>query len=139
DLQARVAIKNQTMADLQDNASNLADPLPESSPEEIPRADASPAVETPAVPAQAAEVEPAQPEKTVKKPVAPSSNPVSEPSLTDGLADNPMLLAIAGGILLLLGGGWFYLRNRRKHNLDSFEQGILTAGGLKANTVFGNT
>src|SRR5690606_18662955 len=86
--------------------------------------------------APVAEVKPKPAAK--KKPVA-MPEPVPEPSLFDGLADNAMLLGLAGGAVLLLGGGWVFMRNRRKHNLDSFEQGILTAGGLKANTVFGNT
>ncbi len=48
-------------------------------------------------------------------------------------------MAGAGGLLAVLGGAWFYLRNKRKKNLADFEQGIMTSGGLKANTVFGNT
>ena len=55
----------------------------------------------------------------------------------DGL--NLNLLAPAGGLLALLGGGWLYLRKKREKNLADFEQGIMTSGGLKANTVFGNT
>ncbi len=55
------------------------------------------------------------------------------------MLDNAPLLGLAGGAIVLLGGGWLFIRNRRRKNLDSFEQGILTAGGLKANTVFGNT
>ena len=49
------------------------------------------------------------------------------------------MLAIGGGALALLAAGWLFLRNKRKRNLANFEQGILTSGGLKANTVFGNT
>jgi pilus assembly protein FimV len=49
------------------------------------------------------------------------------------------LLAPAGGLLALLGGGWMYLRKKREKSLADFEQGIMTSGGLKANTVFGNT
>jgi pilus assembly protein FimV len=48
------------------------------------------------------------------------------------------LLGGAGGVALL-GAGWMYLRNKRRKDLDSFERGILTSGGLRANTVFGNT
>ena len=31
------------------------------------------------------------------------------------------------------------MRKKREKNLADFEQGIMTSGGLKANTVFGNT
>jgi pilus assembly protein FimV len=48
------------------------------------------------------------------------------------------MLGGAGGVALL-GVGWLYLRNKRRRDLDSFERGILTSGGLRANTVFGNT
>ena len=43
------------------------------------------------------------------------------------------------GVVALLGAGWMFLRNKRRKDLDSFERGILTSGGLRANTVFGNT
>ena len=72
------------------------------------------------------------------KPAAvPDVTPIEEPSFLDGL-DLP-LLGGAAGLLGLLGGGWMYLRKKRERNLSDFEQGIMTSGGLKANTVFGNT
>jgi len=49
------------------------------------------------------------------------------------------LLGVGAGLIALLTGGWFYLRNKRRKSLADFEQGIMTSGGLKANTVFGNT
>ena len=69
------------------------------------------------------------------------SEPVEEPSFLAGIMDgvNLNLLAPAAGLLALLGGGWLYLRKKREKNLADFEQGIMTSGGLKANTVFGNT
>ena len=63
--------------------------------------------------------------------------PESESNLLDVL-DLP-LLGTLGAVLVLLGGAWMFLRNKRKTNLANFEQGIMTSGGLKANTVFGNT
>jgi len=48
-------------------------------------------------------------------------------------------LGMGAGALALLGGSWWFLRNRRRTSLTSFEEGIMTTGGLKANTVFGNT
>ncbi len=95
-----------------------------------------------------AATEPVKPEPVItaptKKPTAkPAVQPESAPeqSFIDGILGNldiPLLLP-AGGVLALLGGGWMYLRKKREKSLADFEQGIMTSGGLKANTVFGNT
>ena len=85
------------------------------------------------------------PAKAVKKtppaakaPVQPE--PVPEPSFLDNLLGSVDLLMLGGAAgIALLGSGWMYLRNKRRRELDSFERGILTSGGLRANTVFGNT
>lgn len=52
---------------------------------------------------------------------------------------NTAILGAVAALLALLVGAWLYLRNKRIKNLADFEQGIMTSGGLKANTVFGNT
>lgn len=89
---------------------------------------------------------------TAEKPVAnipPTVNttppqakpePIEEAGLLAGLmnAVDMTILAALGGVALL-GVGWMFLRNKRRKDLDSFERGILTSGGLRANTVFGNT
>lgn len=158
DMQKLLAVKNQTMADAQKSAAtqNQAKPeaaapvTPEPAKTETPTAPAPVAVE-PAAPAEAAPAAApvAPPVAEVKKPeAAPEKKPAAvaaapapaaeEPGLLDFLFENPIILGALGGIVLLF-GGWFFMRNRRKHNLDGFEQGILTSGGLKANTVFGNT
>ncbi len=135
DMQKLLALKNQTMTDLQKNAENQS-----------AQVEAKPAEVTPA-PAQSTEVvqpEPAHKEQPVKKPAKAKVAPVKqvqaeEPSFIEGfLGDNLPLLGGAAGIGLL-GAGWMYLRNKRRKDLDSFERGILTSGGLRANTVFGNT
>ena len=83
-------------------------------------------------------------EEPTKKPTAkPAAQPApaSEQNFLDsilGKLDTPLLLP-AGGVLAVLGGVWMYLRNKREKSLADFEQGIMTSGGLKANTVFGNT
>lgn len=151
DMQKLLAFKNQSLAEMQNNASGAtpaaqeqpaanAQEAAQPAPAELAPAAAAPeapAAETPAPPAQsAAETPAAAPKKKITPPPPP---PIEEPGILDGLSEDPMLLAAAGGGLVLLGGGWLFLRNRRRRNLDSFEQGILTAGGLKANTVFGNT
>lgn len=78
----------------------------------------------------------------------PVDAPVEQPSFISNLTDSfgglfshldTTLLGIGAGLVALLTGGWFYLRNKRRKNLADFEQGIMTSGGLKANTVFGNT
>jgi pilus assembly protein FimV len=145
DLQALLTIKDKTLAGLQDNATvtnetapEVAGQAPETAAEAAATTEAKPTEQVEAAPVvEAAPASEIKPKPAAKK--RPIAEPVAEPSLLDGLADNAMLLALAGGAVLLLGGGWVFMRNRRKHNLDSFEQGILTAGGLKANTVFGNT
>lgn len=159
DMQKLLAIKNQSLAEMQKNAAGAATATPEQpaaiTPQVVPPATTaetpeaapaqtlampeSPAVEPNAPTAKPAETTPEPAAKTKKKITPPPPPIVEEPGILDGLAEDPMLLAAAGGGLVLLGGGWVFLRNRRRRNLDSFEQGILTAGGLKANTVFGNT
>jgi pilus assembly protein FimV len=161
DMQKLLAIKNQSLAEMQKNAAGAAAATatpeqpaantpevvpsattaetPEAAPAQTAAAPESSAVEPTAPAAKPAETTPEPAAKTKKKITPPPPPIVEEPGILDGLAEDPMLLAAAGGGLVLLGGGWVFLRNRRRRNLDSFEQGILTAGGLKANTVFGNT
>ncbi len=153
DMQKLLAVKNLAMADMQKNAAAPAlkletPPKPEitqetakqldvavpSAPDaqatalkgETPATEASPAADTPVVPK--------------KKIILPPPAPVVEADLVDQVLQDPILLGGAGGILLiLLGGTWLFMRNKRKRGLANFEKGILTSGGLKANTVFGNT
>lgn len=53
--------------------------------------------------------------------------------------DNLPLVGGGFGLLALIGGGWLFMRNRRKNNIAGFEHSIMTGGGLRGNTVFGNT
>jgi pilus assembly protein FimV len=146
DMQKLLSMKNGAMADIQKQAE--ADT---SKPAEV----AAAPVEAPK-PAEAEVVKPeiAKPEPTVAdpaqanvaankpKPVTTAElAPVEEPGFLTSMMDGLDLgiLAPAGGLLALLGGGWMYMRKRREKNLADFEQGIMTSGGLKANTVFGNT
>ena len=140
DMQKLMAMKNGEMSDLQKQA-------------EAQSAAKAPEVATPApvaaAPAEAAKpVEAAKPIEAVKpetaKPVVkplPAPTPVEEPSFISSMMGglDLGLLAPLGGALALLGGGWLYLRKKREKSLADFEQGIMTSGGLKANTVFGNT
>jgi pilus assembly protein FimV len=133
DMQKLLSVKSQAMADLQKGAT--AAPAPTAVP--------------PAPVAPAAKAEPAAAEKqsdtnkpgvkqAKKKIIVAPPVQKEEPGLLGGLLDNSLAL---GGVAALLAviGGWLFMRNRRSKGLDSFEQGILTSGGLKSNTVFGNT
>lgn len=127
DMQKLLEIKNQAMADMQQKAveQTTQPPAPVPQPVELAKPEPQPpATET---------AKPEQPEPVAKP--APVPQPVDEP----GFLPDPILLGVGGGVLALLAGGWLFYRNKRKRSLDSFEKGILTAGGLKANTVFGNT
>lgn len=148
-----LALKNKQLADLQNKAKESAQPtvvIAEPAKIEPAKSDApSIKLESPATSGLA----PAKPEKVIAsvdepKPVinknkpAPVVVPAPEPvGFLDGILGgvDTVMLGLGGGAFALLGGGWLLLRNKRKSNLANFEQGILTSGGLKANTVFGNT
>lgn len=164
DMQKLLAMKNKAMTDLQKKAeADLAaqkqaeTAKPETTVAEAkpvdPVAQETPKVETPADSAQAEvtppaveeppKVEPAkeEPKVAAQPPVVKAPEPVVEaPSFIASLLESINLPLIAGvGGIGLLAAGWMYLRNKRRKDLESFERGILTSGGLKANTVFGNT
>ncbi|MCB5184546.1 LysM peptidoglycan-binding domain-containing protein [Methylobacillus gramineus] len=144
DMQKLLAIKNQSLANLQNNTAvppqevKPADvPPPAPVPEGKPEAEVKPPAADEAAPAPE---EPAAPETKKPPVVVPPAPAAAEPSLVDEIiGDDPLLPALAGGALVLLLGAWLFMRNKRKRELDSFEKGIQTSGGLKANTVFGNT
>ncbi len=141
DMQKLLAMKNGAMADLQKQAEAQATAVPVK-----PEAEKSAEVVTiPAEPAKPVEtakaVDAAKPDaKPIVKP-APTTKPVPESSFISSILDGLDwgILAPAGGLLALLAGGWMYLRKKQARSLADFEQGIMTSGGLKANTVFGNT
>lgn len=162
DMQKLLALKNGAMAEMQKQAEAAQTKPVEPPPAEInpvepaktaePVKPAEPVVEAEkpaeAAPAPAPQTQPApaegvnQPNQPVAPPAIPPTDPTAEVGLLETtIADIPLgtLLPISGGLLALLGGGWFYLRKKREKNLADFEQGIMTSGGLKANTVFGNT
>jgi pilus assembly protein FimV len=161
DMEKLLTLKNQGMADAQKNAAVQEEKQP---PEAKNAAEAQKPAE-PAKPQEAAKptetkptgtaaseptsepqytavvTQPAQ-NQNVKEAKPAEAKPVeAAPSagLFDGLLADPLTLGGAAGGLALLGGGWLYLRNKRKRGLDSLEKAIQTSGGLKENTVFGNT
>lgn len=122
DMQKLLLVQNQILAELQKAEQASAE---------------TGAVTAPAGEPQAQQPPPAAAAAPAAKP-APA--PLPELSLQDRVMQDPVLLGgAAGGLILLLGGVWFLLRNQRRKNLDNFEQGILTSGGLKTDTVFGTT
>jgi pilus assembly protein FimV len=148
DMKKLMALKSDAMAKMQSDAASQTNSegadLPSQDGVIQPPATGLSTEPNPTVDQSAAEATPpvapdAQPKPTVAPTPAPMQ--VEQPSLLDGIAQNVDLntLGFAGGGLALLGAGWLYLRNKRKKNLTSFEEGIMTSGGLKANTVFGNT
>jgi pilus assembly protein FimV len=160
DMQKLLAMKNNAMTDMQKQAEEQAK-TPEVKPPVVAPPEAKPAeeqVKTPEVKTEVTppvvappEVKPAEekpseavvPADKPKKPDVKIKTPVKvpEPEVATSFLDdlNLPLVGGLGSLLAALGGGWWYLRNKRKKNLADFEQGIMTSGGLKANTVFGNT
>ncbi|MFL9709937.1 FimV/HubP family polar landmark protein [Methylobacillus sp. Pita1] len=151
DMQKLLAIKNQALANLQNGDAPPAKPEETLAPPPVETPEPQPEPETAAPAAEPSAQEPATdaaPAGDEAEPVKPEPQPApapvpavaEEPSLFDELVgDDPLPLALAAGGIVLLLGGWLYMRNKRKRELDSFERGIQTAGGLKPNTVFGNT
>jgi len=128
DMQKLLALKNQTMTELQKNAEAAPAPAP---------VEAKPVVAEPVPKVEPAKQPPAKP--AIKAP-PPVVNPAPEPSFFESLIDGLDIKLLGGtSALVVLGAGWLFLRNKRRRELDSFERGILTSGGLRANTVFGNT
>lgn len=148
DMKKLMALKSDAMAKMQSEAATQAQPDAVTAPaQETPAPDAPAASPAPTT-EQVAPAETAPPvaeatPPTAKPAVAPTPAPmqIEQPGFLEGVAQNVDLntLGFAGGGLAILGAGWLYLRNKRKKNLTSFEEGIMTSGGLKANTVFGNT
>ena len=132
DMQKLLALKSQTMVELQKNAETTPEP-----------AAVKPVVAEPVATEPAAKTEPPKPapaKPVVKAPPPPVVNPAPEPSFLESLMGGLDMKLLGGtSLLLMLGAGWLFLRNKRRKELDSFERGILTSGGLRANTVFGNT
>lgn len=140
DMQKLLAMKNQAMQELEKGAKETNEAVEDAEPisESNPKADE--AVDDAVVDKASEDHESTpMPTKEVKpEPVKNVEAPVEEgPGLFANMANLPMIGGLIG--ILALIGGWLFLRNKRRKDLESFERGILTSGGLRANTVFGNT
>ena len=147
DMQKLIAMKNQSMADMQKNAETAARkpdtagaPTEPAKVEVAPLAEAKPVEATTTPPVETHATIPEVKKPVVKTPVVVPLPMAEEPSFLASLMNSVDLVMLGGaGGVALLGAGWMFLRNKRRKDLDSFERGILTSGGLRANTVFGNT
>lgn len=129
DMQKLLELKNQNLADLQKQAATAKAPQA-AKPEEKP---AAPAPE-PAPKAEEKSAVKPMPKPALIQPQQP------EPSLVDEMLGNPLYLGGGAVAVLLLGLlGTRAAAARRKKNVASFEDSIMTSGDLKANTSLGGT
>ncbi len=143
DMQKLLALKNNAMLNAQEQLTQK---------EAVAKTDGQLKQDKPEIKTEAADKGTGKPLEA-QKPAAASSKTVAVPetkqpsffaSLLDTAIDqfnglNKLLLLGVAGILALLVVVWLYIRNKRNKQLQDFEQGIMTSGSLKANTVFGDT
>jgi len=126
DMKKMLALKNQAMADAQKTAEQAA-------------AENKPVV----ISGNAAAADKPVAAFVAVKPLKTADlglTPELEPSLWRKIinsVDLTLLSAVAS--IALLAAAWMILRNKRRKDLDNFERGILTSGGMNSSTVFGNT
>ena len=160
DLQQLLALKNETLSQLQKNPPSAAGPAPAPAPATPPTAAVQPApapavvtppAATPPVapvavsaapapePAPAATAPAPAPAKAAPAPVKTAPAPVAEDSWFDSLKENSLLMiGLVALIVLLIGYFIFTMRRRRK--LSRFEDSIFVDNSvLHANSVFGTT
>lgn len=154
DMQKLLALKSQSMTQLQKNAAAATNEasvkIPvqppvvaaDVKPKETPKAEVATEVFTKpheVAPVVVSEVAKVIPTPKAKEPATTQVAPAEEIGLLERLINSVDLLVLGGasGVALLV-AGWMFLRNKRRKDLDSFERGILTSGGLRANTVLGN-
>lgn len=140
EMQKLLELKNQNLAEMQKQAA-ATKAAPTAAPA-VP-ATAKPE-EKPAAPAVAADKAPVAEEKPAAKPKKSQPAPVEptkpEASFLDEVMENPLYLGGGAVAILLLGLlGARAVAARRRQNVTTFEDSIMTHGDLKANTVLGAT
>ncbi|HMM55277.1 MAG TPA: FimV/HubP family polar landmark protein [Candidatus Desulfobacillus sp.] len=161
ELQKLVELKNQSLAELQQQAAAKAAPAPAMPPpsaepakSETPAAAAPPSTDKPAEapaaadkPAEAPPAAVAQPAETEKpapgQAAAPSSAPPApapapEPGFLEELTGNPAILG-GGAIALLLLGLLAYRRRQGAKTVDASEMPSTAAANVASNSVYGVT
>lgn len=156
DMKKLMEMKNNAMAQAEKNAAQAA-AEPKDEAKVAPKVESAPAVEKPveAAPAEAAKVPPApvaaeKPAAEPAKPVVPVEEPaadvpVQQPSfmhvLFERLKNISPVLPLALIALPVLLCVWALIRIRRKKQIDTFEDAIVTspATEMQNNTVFGDT
>lgn len=94
----------------------------------------------PAAPAPAPAPAPAAPKAATPRPatpphVAPAPTPKSDVQtlgFIQGLLDDPMTLALFGGLVVIAGGVFAIYYRRRRRSITEFEESILSGGGLNS-------
>lgn len=147
DMKKLLALKSDAMAKMQQDAAEQQKPAqPAATSLQTPEvsAPAAKAAEPAAAPEQAApKAEPAEKPSAVAVPAEPvaEQHPSFILSLIQRLKQMNPALPFALIALPLLGCAWLIMRVRRKKQMHSFEEGIVTspATEFQNNTVFGNT
>lgn len=152
EMQRLLELKNQNLADMQKQAAVAkAPPVVVPAPAPVAPVAVTPEVKPAApvaeqkAPVVVAEKAPVVDEKPVVKPMKPKPPVVVEEkkpelSFIDEAMGNPIYLGGGAAVVILLGLlGAKALAGRRKKNVASFEDSVLTNGDLKANSVIGST
>ena len=141
DLQKLLALKNQQLAEMEKKGAAKPAPVPPVAQAPAPAAPApakpepqKPAAEAPKPAAEAPKpaAEAPKPAAEAPKPAAEAPKPAAkkaapEPSLIDEFLDNPLYLALLGGlVLLLIVYGWWTYRRKKKAQAK-FQDSVLGA------------
>lgn len=152
ELQKLLEMKNQKLAELQqpvkkEEPQPIEAVKPVEPPKPAAKSEEPPKVPEPAKPAEAAKapveeksaeapkIEAAKPVEPPKAVVPPAPMPVEEPSLVDGLMEDPLPLLGGGGILALL-AAYFMLKRRRGQGTSLETTAAPMPSSLGPNSVF---
>lgn len=140
DLQRLLEIKNKALSEQQHNAQTT------SASEQSSSNAVAPSVQRSDVVAQAAAPEhvPAAAEKAplpsgTAKPNVTVAQPLANGNFFDDLLSNSLLLPGAGILIAILGALGIYSNRRRKKPRNKFDDSVLGASHLQANSLFGST
>src|SRR4051812_14389803 len=143
DLQKLLALKNQQLAEMEKKGGTKPAPEAPKPAAEAPKPAPKPAAEAPkpAVEAPKPAAEAPKPAAETPKPAAEAPKPVAkpapkpaakapppaEPSLLDEFLDNPLYLALLGGLVVLLAGYFIWKMRQKKRAQAKFQDSVLGA------------